>query len=176
MSRGKIIFIACVVLIGIAAALALREYLLLKRIQKTFKAATLPPDKKEGGTVVIPAADVAKMVYAVKRGETSVSARARFGAFKKAVEARPEVLRDWGTLGWKILEDTPALCIRHLGAETPFKPLGVVQGECITHIDGETVNQPMRNLGIWLTLGARSSIRIDTLRGGRKITYHLVKG
>jgi hypothetical protein len=176
MSRGKIIFISSAVLIGIAATLALREYLLLKRIQETFKQAAPSAGDKQTTAVAPPVAEATRMVYAVKRTESSVNARARFAAFKKAIEARPEILRTWGTLGWKILDDIPALCVRSLGHETPFKPLGVIQGECITHIDGETVNQPMRNLGIWLTLGARSSIRIDTLRHGRKISYHLAKG
>lgn len=174
MSRGKIIFIAAAGLLGIAAVLALREYLMLKRIQETFRQP--PPTKEATASEPALAAEAPKMVYAVKRAGATITARARFGAFKKAVEARPELLRTWGSLGWKILEDTPALCIRHLGEDTPFKALGVVSGECITHIDGETVNQPMRNLGIWLTLGARSSIRIDTLRGGQKISYNLVKG
>ena len=174
MSRGRIIFITASLLLTVAAVLALREYLMLKRIQEVFRQ---PPAAKEAPASEMPVVTEApKMVYGVKRSGDIISARARFGAFKKAVEARPELLRAWGSLGWKILDDTPALCIRHLGEETPFKALGVVSGECITHIDGETVNQPMRNLGIWLTLGARSGIRIDTLRAGRKISYHLVKG
>ncbi len=176
MSRGKIIFIASVILIAVAAMLALREYLMLKRIQDTFRMPAATAETRNPATAASAPAEPVKMVYGVKRSGDSVSARARFSAFKKAVETRPEVLRTWGSLGWKILEDIPALCIRHLGDEAPFRTLGVVQGECITHIDGETVNQPMRNLGIWLTLGARSSIRIDTLRDGRKISYHLTKG
>lgn len=179
MSRGRIIFITSVILLGIAAALAFREYLLLKRIQDTLKAtASVKP--AAGGTQTqsetVVAQPPAPIVYAVKRSGDSVTGRARFAAFKKAVEANPEILRAWGSLGWKVLDDTPALCIRNLGENTPFKPLGVTGGECITHIDGETVNQPMRNLSIWVTLSARSSIRIDTLRSGRKISYHLIKG
>jgi hypothetical protein len=177
MSRSRILFITCLILIAVAAALALREYLLLKRIQETL---TMPPvgetrDAAAPSLLPPPAANT-KMVYAVKRAGNHIEARARFGVFKKAIESHPEILRAWGSLGWKILEDIPALCIRNLGETTPFSPLGVTSGECITHIDGETVNQPMRNLGIWLTLGSRSSIRIETLRGGRKLSYHLVKG
>ncbi|HRP69792.1 MAG TPA: hypothetical protein PLY93_09710, partial [Turneriella sp.] len=84
-------------------------------------------------------------------------------------------LRAWGKLGWKVLGDIPALCIRRLADETPFSVLGVLEGECITHIDGETVNQPTRNFGIWLTLSSRKTLDIDTLRLGRKMSYHLTK-
>lgn len=176
-SLPRVLFITFALLLGVAAIVAIREYLLLRNIQQVMEKSASPapvaPDSEK------PAIEPVKVpfVTAVKRraGGSLVSARVDFAAFKKAVEKNPAVLSAWGTLRWKVLEDIPALCVRNLGADTPLAPLGVRSGDCITQLDGETVNQPMRNLGIWLTLGSRSTLTVETLRDGEKITYTLSK-
>ena len=175
-SLPRVLFITFSLLLAVAAVVAIREYLLLRNIQQVMNTSASP------APAVTPAQKAAAepartpFVTAVKRREGGrVSARVDFAAFKKAVEKNPAVLAGWGTLRWKVLEDIPALFVRNLGADTPLTPLGVRSGDCITHLDGETVNQPLRNLGIWLTLGSRSTLKVETLRDGEKITYILSK-
>lgn len=174
-SLPRVLFITFSLLLAVAAVVAIREYLLLRNIQHVMNtsAASVP----ENTTKVIPTTEPPKtqFVSAVKRrdGGSRISARVDFAAFKKAIEKDPAVLSAWGTLRWKVLEDTPALCVRNLGRDTPLAPLGVQSGDCITQLDGETINQPMRNLGIWLTLGSRSVLTIETLRDEKKIIYTL---
>ncbi|GAB4439567.1 MAG: hypothetical protein OHK0011_22140 [Turneriella sp.] len=173
----KIFAIVALILLGVFAGVLLREYLMLKKIQATLRPSpsqtnSEPPREKPAEAVA-----EAPLVSAVTRSADGsvVRARADFSVFKKKVEARPELLRQWGRVGWKIVGDVPALCVHHVADEAPFRPLGVKDGDCITHIDGESINQPMRNLGIWLTLPARSRLKIDTLRDGRRISYELVR-
>lgn len=176
-SLPRVLFITFSLLLAVAAVVAMREYLLLRNIQQVMNtsASSVPAVTPEQKTTAEPPRT--PFVTAVKRrdGGSRVSARVDFAAFKKAVEKNPAVLAGWGTLRWKVLEDIPALCVRNLGADTPLTPLGVRSGDCITHLDGETVNQPLRNLGIWLTLGSRKSLLVETLRDGEKITYILSK-
>lgn len=176
-SLPRVLFITLALLLGVAAAIAIREYLLLRNIQQVMNtsASPAPAITPEPKTTAEPPRT--PFVTAVKRreGGSRISARVDFSAFKKAVEKNPAALASWGTLRWKVLEDIPALCVRNLGADTPLTPLGVRSGDCITHLDGETVNQPLRNLGIWLTLGSRHSLTIETLRDGKQITYTLSK-
>lgn len=175
----KIIAVTALLLLAVSAGVLLREYLMFRKIQATLRrpagAATrepLPPP-----TAAATTAPEAPLVSAVSRSADAslVRARANFSAFKARVEAHPELLRQWGSVGWKILEDIPALCVRSVSAQSPFAALGVMGGDCITHIDGESINQPARNMGIWLTLAARSRLKIDTLRNGKRISYELVR-
>jgi hypothetical protein len=173
----RIITIAALLLLAVAAGVLLREYLMLKKIQATLRQpadATTPASPPVGTAKT---SREAPLVSAVSRSVDGslVRARANFSDFKKQVEAHPELLQQWGRLVWKIVEDMPALCIRNLSEEAPFRLLGVKSGDCITHLDGESINQPMRNMAIWLTLPARSRLRIDTLRNGKQISYELVR-
>jgi hypothetical protein len=173
----RIITIAALLLLAVAAGVLLREYLMLKKIQATLRqpANTINRESPPAGTPKTP--PEAPLVSAVSRSADGslVRARANFSLFKKKVEAQPEILQQWGRLVWKIVEDMPALCVRSVTDEAPFRLLGVKSGDCITHLDGESINQPMRNMGIWLTLPARSRLRIDTLRNGKRISYELVR-
>ncbi|MFO1470714.1 MAG: PDZ domain-containing protein [Turneriella sp.] len=174
-SLPRALWITFTLLLAVAAIIAMREYLLLRNIQQVMNTSTTPTAAPPSGEkTVIEPAKIA-FVTSVKRSGNGVSARVDFAAFKKAVEKDPAILASWGTLRWKVLEDTPALCVRNLGAGTPLAPLGVRSGDCITKLDGETINQPMRNLGIWLTLAQRSTLRVETLRDGETITYSLSK-
>jgi hypothetical protein len=168
----KIVLVAAGIITLIAGAVLMREYLLLRRIQATILSGTKQNSQQ---SLAAPSPATWHYVQQVRFSEGRVEAMARFAAFKKTIEANPRLLAGWGTLGWKVLGDIPALCIRSLAASTPFAPLGVTNGECITHIDGETINQPLRNLAIWMTLSSRSNLRIDTLRAGKRISYHLVR-
>lgn len=167
------------VILAIAGAVALREYLLLKKIQATF----MKPPGKVGHDAAEKPAIAAQKLRLVENIRISsdgqrVSASVRFAAFKHMVEQNPEILRAWGRLVWKVLPtgamgDTAALCFKALSPTAPMAPLGAEVGECIVSLDGESVNQPMRNLGIWMTLGSREHVDIETRRGGKKITYRL---
>ena len=176
-SLPRVLFITLCLLLGVASVIAIREYLLLRSIQQVMNTSASPAPAATAEPKATAEPPKSPLVTAVKRreGGSRVSARVDFAAFKKAVEKNPAILASWGTLRWKVLDDIPALCVRNLGAETPLTPLGVKSGDCITHLDGETVNQPMRNLGIWLTLGSRSTLTVETLRDGEKITYSLSK-
>ncbi len=175
----KILSFAVLLLLAICAAILLREYLMLKKIQATLQQTPSqtrnePPRTAPAATEAIPDSP---LVSAISRSADGglVRARANFSAFKKKVESHPELLQQWGRVGWKIVGDIPALCIRSVAEHAPFRPLGVRNGDCITHIDGESINQPMRNMAIWLTLPARRRLKVDTLREGRRITYELVR-
>lgn len=172
--RFRYIFIAILVLLAIAGALALREYLLLKKIQATLMK---PPGKAADSAVERPAVTPQKLRLVenirISGDGSHVSASVRFASFKHMVEQNPEILRAWGRLVWKVLGNTPALCFKALSPSAPMAPLGAEVGECIVTLDGETVNQPMRNLGIWMTLSSREQINIETRRSGRKISYRL---
>lgn len=175
-SLPRALWITFTLLLAVAAIIAIREYLLLRNIQQVMNTSTTPTTAAPGREKTIAEPAKTAFVTSVKRsGDGRVSARVDFAAFKKAVEKDPAILASWGTLRWKVLEDTPALCVRNLGAGTPLAPLGVRSGDCITKLDGETINQPMRNLGIWLTLAQRSSLSVETLRDGETITYSLSK-
>jgi hypothetical protein len=173
----KIIAIVALLLLAVFAGVLLRECMMLKKIQATLRQS--PSQAKNEPQREAPAETVpeAPLVSGVSRSADGsvVRARANFSVFKKKVEARPELLRQWGHVVWKIVGDVPALCVRSIGDTAPFRPLGVKDGDCITHIDGESINQPMRNMGIWLTLPARSRLKVDTLRDGRRISYELVR-
>lgn len=189
--KFKWIFISILALLAIAAAVALREYMLLKKIQATLMK---PPGKANDQAAERPAIPPQKLrlVENIRISEdgSRVSANVRFSLFKNLVEQNPEILRTWGRLAWKVLpasaihgsrgpspsvalEDVPALCFKALSPSAPMAPLGAEVGECIINLDGETVNQPMRNLGIWMTLGSREHVDIETRRAGRKIAYRL---
>lgn len=159
-------------LLAIAGALALREYLLLKKIQATLMK---PPGKTTESAAEKPAPTPQKLHLVenirISADGSRVEAGVRLSAFKQLVEKNPEILRAWGRLAWKVLKNTPALCFKALSPNAPMAPLGAEVGECIVTLDGETVNQPMRNLGIWMTLGSRERVDIETLRGNRKISY-----
>jgi hypothetical protein len=176
-SLPRMLFITFSLLLAVAAVVTIREYLLLRNIQQVMNTSTSPAPAATPEQKATAEPPRTPFVTSVKRreGGSRVSARVDFAAFKRAVEKNPAVLATWGTLRWKVLEDIPALCVRNLGADTPLTPLGVKSGDCITQLDGETVNQPMRNLGIWLTLGSRSTLTVETLRDGEKITYILSK-
>jgi hypothetical protein len=169
------IFISILVLLAIAGGVALREYLLLKKIQATL----MKPPEKAGGKAAEKPATMPPKLRLVENIRISgegqrVSASVRFSAFKQLVEENPDILRAWGRLAWKVLGgDTPALCFKALSPNAPMAPLGAEVGECIVTLDGETVNQPMRNLGIWMTLGSRERVDIETRRAGKKISYRL---
>lgn len=173
----KIFAFALLLLMAVSAGVLLREYMMLKKIQATLRQTPSQAKDVPQGETPAEAVPETPLVYAVSRSADGslVRARANFSVFKKKVEARPELLRQWGRVGWKIVGDVPALCVRHVADDAPFRPLGVKDGDCITHIDGETVNQPVRNMGIWLTLPARSRLKIDTLREGKRISYELVR-
>ncbi|MCX7634029.1 MAG: hypothetical protein N2Z22_11925 [Turneriella sp.] len=181
MRRKKILFAVVALLLLIPALLFLREYLLLRRLhsawQNTPKASSdstkiepLQNEKKQRP----PAKAKALVSQVVRSGDGSyVTAKADLAGFKTAIEENPELLSRWGSAHWKILGDIPALCLRQLAADAPARLLGVEPGDCITHIDGETVNQPQRNMLIWMGLPLRRRIVIETLRHGKKITYDL---
>lgn len=172
----KILTLTALLLIAVMGGVLLREYLMLRRIQATLKSAgNVLPGQKDTKEEVNPPAIRQPLVAQVSRSAdgSRVKARVGFAAFKRLVESHPELISRWGRVGWKVLDDIPGLCLRSLAADAPFRILGVEAGDCITHIDGETVNQPMRNMGIWLTLGARSRLIVDTLRGDRRISYEL---
>lgn len=173
--RGFVVFFS--LLLAVSGIVAIREYLLLKNIEQVLLTSAPPLTAEKSNTRPITESQKTRIVTGVARRDAGsrIVARVNFVAFKKTVEKNPAVLSTWGSLRWKVLEDIPALCIRNLGADTPLTPLGVQSGDCITHLDGETVNQPMRNLGIWLTLGSRASLTIETLRGTQKISYILTK-
>ncbi|AFM14750.1 hypothetical protein [Turneriella parva] len=175
----KPLAITVALLLAIAAAVLVREYLVLRSLAASFAAAkndTLTtPDS--GRTEKAPAAqgENVALISQVKTsaGGNRVDARVSFKAFKRLVEANPKLAQSWGRIGWKVLGDVPALCLRIVAPGTAFTKLGVQSGDCITHFDGETVNQPLRNLGIWLTLGSRKALKVDTVRAGQRISYHL---
>lgn len=173
----RIITIAALLLLAVSAGVLLREYLMLKKIQATLRQSPSQIKNEPEQNTPAEAVPEAPLVSAVSRSADGryIRARANFSVFKKKVEAHPEILRQWGRVGWKIVGDVPALCVRSVGETAPFRPLGVKDGDCITHIDGESINQPMRNMGIWLTLPARSRLKIDTLRDGKRISYELVR-
>ena len=165
----------------VAGGLLLREYLMLRQLAKSL---TAPPPSREAPAqsmkpgeqgYVTRAATTTNIVMQVRRSATGnqVAARVSFRAFKRLIESNPQIAHTWGRVGWKILGDTPALCLRQLTTGTPLTALGVQSGDCITHLDGETVNQPLRNLGIWLGLGTRKMLSVDTLRQGKRISYTL---
>jgi C-terminal processing protease CtpA/Prc len=162
----------------ITGAVLVREYLLLRRLADSF---ALPKSSSRAGGITDEekpaeqAVRTAPLVQQVKRSATGnrVDARVSFKAFKRLVETNPRQAHTWGQIGWKVLGDVPALCLRSVSPGTVFTTLGVQSGDCITHLDGETVNQPLRNLGIWVTLGSRKQLTVDTLREGRRITYNL---
>lgn len=170
---GRVLLISLLILFAVAVMVAVREYLLLRSIERAL--VNTPEPAKPGAEKQSPAPEKPRYVQSVRREADGAVIRARvnFAAFKRAVEANPAQLSAWGSVGWKVLDDTPALCLKRLASESPFTPLGVQKGDCITHLDGETVNQPMRNLGIWLTLGSRKALTVDTLRDGEKIRYYL---
>ncbi len=171
--------VTVVILLVVGAAVLVREYVMLRRLSETFSSAKTDAVAEKAGAekekIESAAVPAISLVYEVKtsaRGNR-VDARVSFKAFKRIVEANPRLVHSWGRIGWKVLGDVPALCLRSLAAGTAFAKLGVQSGDCITHFDGETVNQPLRNLGIWLTLGSRRHLRVDTLRAGQRITYNL---
>lgn len=173
--KFKWIFTSILVLLAIAGGVALREYLLLKKIQATLmKPSGKAVDSAIEKPIVTP--QKLRLVENIRiSGDGSrVSASVRFASFKHMVEQNPEILRIWGRLAWKVLGgDTPALCFKALSSNAPMAPLGTEVGECIVTLDGETVNQPMRNLGIWMTLGSRERVDIETRRGSKTISYRL---
>ncbi|MBV6493108.1 MAG: hypothetical protein LDLANPLL_01123 [Turneriella sp.] len=180
----KAVLAVIAILLITAAFLFLKEYFLLKKIESVLKDAssgnTAQAQTKNQENLEENLSSIKKeiplFVYGVKQNGNTISARVHFAKFKSTVERSPEILRSWGHLGWKVLEDIPALCIKNLGERTPFSPLGVRPGECIIEINGETINQPMRNLGIWLTLQNRKNLHIVTLRAGKRVEYFLRKG
>lgn len=175
----KPLAITVLVLLAVGGAVLLREYILLRKLAESFAlpnggnapAGGARADEKPGAQ----ATQAPALVLQVKRSASGdrVDARVAFKTFKRLVEANPKLVHTWGRIGWKVLGDIPALCLRSVAPETAFTKLGVQSGDCVTHIDGETVNQPLRNLGIWVTLGSRQRLTIDTLRHGRRISYHL---
>ena len=173
----KVITVTALLLLAVSAGVLLRQYLLLRKIQATLRLPAGAETREPPPTAAATTAPDAPLVSAVSRSADGslVRARANFSAFKKRVEAHPELLRQWGRVGWKIVGDVPALCVHSVADEAPFLPLGVQGGDCITHIDGESINQPVRNMGIWLSLSARSRLKIDTLRNGKRISYELVR-
>ncbi len=165
----------------VAGGLLLREYLLLRQLAKSFTIA-VPPAITPGQTAPTAAqgarsdtVPAPRIVLQVRHSQTGnhVHARVSFRAFKRLVESNPQIAQTWGRVGWKILGDTPALCLRNLSGGTPLTALGVRSGDCITHLDGETINQPLRNLGIWMGLGSRKQLSVDTLRQGQRLSYTL---
>ncbi len=171
--------VTIVILLVVGAAVLVREYLMLRRLSETFSSAKAETTSEKQGAekdkVATAPAQATPLVYQVKKSAdgSRIDARVSFKAFKRMVEANPRLVHSWGRIGWKVLGDVPALCLRSLAADTAFTKLGVQGGDCITHFDGETVNQPLRNLGIWLTLGSRRQLKVDTLRAGQRITYNL---
>lgn len=164
-------------LLAVAAGVLLREYLSLRRIQATLRQSVEPNAAQTQPTAAPGPGYGDRFLTAVARSADGglVRANANFAAFRRTVESKPELLQQWGRLGWKIVGDLPALCVRKLAGQAPFRVLGVREGDCITHIDGESINQPVRNMGIWLTLSARSRLKIDTLRGAKRISYDLMR-
>lgn len=175
----KPLVITVALLLAVAAAVLVREYLLLRSLAASFAAAKndtpATPDSARLEKAPAAQAENAALVYQVKTsaGGNRVDARVSFKAFKRLVEANPRLVHTWGRIGWKVLGDVPALCLRSVAPGTAFTKLGVQSGDCITHFDGETVNQPLRNLGIWLTLASRKNLKVDTVRAGQRISYHL---
>lgn len=165
--------VTAVALLLIAAAVFVREYLYLKKIRTALQNSTQTTQSAPTAREPVARSLEAPLVSQISRSGGVIRARADFAAFKKKVEANPELLQQWGSIYWKILDDIPALCIRALAESSPFRALGAQAGDCITHIDGETVNQPLRNMAIWMSLPARSQITIDTLRAAKKISYVL---
>jgi C-terminal processing protease CtpA/Prc len=173
----KMIAMVALLLIAVFAGVLLREYMMLKKIQASLRQMPAEAQKETHREKAAETLPEARLVLAVSRSADGslVRARANFSLFKKRVEAQPELLHKWGRVVWSITEDLPALCVRSLADDSPFRLLGVKSGDCITHIDGESINQPMRNMAIWLTLPARSRLKIDTLRDGKRISYELVR-
>lgn len=175
----KPLAITVVLLLSVGAALLVREYLLLRSLAASFAGAKndTPAIAETARADKTPAAqgENVALVYQVRTsaGGHRVDARVSFKAFKRLVEANPRLVHSWGRISWKVLGDVPALCLRSITPGTAFTKLGVQSGDCVTHFDGETVNQPLRNLGIWLTLASRKSLKIDTVRAGQRISYHL---
>lgn len=171
----------------------LREYVLLKRIESVLRA---PLYMKADSSASAPPKPI-KLVQNLEMSDdgTKITARVRFAAFKQMVESNPEIITAWGRFGWKVLPaaaipvdspestgsrgpspsmalgDIPALCIRRLGADNPLAALKAEAGDCVTHIDGESVNQPMRNLAIWVGLARREVIHVVVLRHGKRVAY-----
>ncbi|MFO1525582.1 MAG: hypothetical protein U1F16_06375 [Turneriella sp.] len=176
---AKVALITIAILLAIGAMVLIKEYLLLKKIERAMKSPSPAQAEAKSGTDSAESAEPRRQAFVTKvtrqSGGDQVTAYVNFAAFRRTVEAQPEAISRWGSLRWKVLEDTPALCIRNLAQTTPFSALGVAAGDCITHLDGESINQPMRNLGIWLSLARRERLTVDTLRGDRKISYTLLK-
>lgn len=164
---------ALVALLLVAGLLALREYLLLRNLKKVISSppisSTTPLAAERQSETQIP------LVSNIRRtaGGAVIHAQVDFPAVRRMVEKSPAVVNTWGTVAWKVVNDTPALCLRKIPAESPLRQLSAKPGDCIIELDGQTVNQPMRNLGIWLTLPARKELRIKTWRGNSEISYIL---
>jgi hypothetical protein len=165
----------------VAGGLVLREYLMLRKLAKSLTGLSVTQETPVQNMKLDergPSADAAptpKIVLQVKHSTdgSQVTARVSFRAFKRLIELNPQIAHTWGRVGWKILGDTPALCLRQLTRNTPLTALGVQSGDCITHLDDETINQPLRNLGIWLGLGNRRYLSVETLRQGKRLSYKL---
>lgn len=173
----RTLLIICLALILFAGGVVvLREYATLRKIENVIRDVQ---NEKKTATDVNPSGEkipVIPLVVSVEHTSGgAITARVNFSAFKNLIEANPAILARWGTLRWKVLGDIPALCIKHLASGNPFMKLGAQEGDCITTIDGETINQPVRNLGIWMSLGARKRLLVETLRDGEIIRYNLVR-
>jgi hypothetical protein len=173
----KPLLLTTLFILAVAGALVLREYILLRRLKAvlTYNGIEKPDQRAPSIQAVSPPqSSIVRDVHFYANGN-EIRARVNFAEFKRFVEANAASVRGWGKVIWKVLDDTPALCLKSLATDTPLRPLAVRSGDCITMLDGETINQPLRNLGIWLSLSARSNLKITTLRKGREITYHLTR-
>jgi len=172
------LIVSLVLILFAGGVVVLREYATLKKIENVIRDVQnekkAPIESKQSAdksptVTLVTAVDVDAGAGGV------ITARVNFSAFKNLIERNPAILARWGTLRWKVLDDIPALCIKRLAAVNPFTQLGAQEGDCITKLDGETINQPMRNLGIWMSLGARGRLTVETLRDGEPIRYNLVR-
>lgn len=159
-----------------AAIIFWREYKMLKRIETTLQGrnTTEKENIPSEDTPVQAAPQLVKNVV-FSRNRDRIQAKVNFRAFKSWVENEPEILRAWGRGHWKVLGDTAAFCLKRVSDNAPLKALGVKSGDCIVELDGESVNQPMRNMGIWMSLAQRKSLEIVALRSRQRITYTLTR-
>lgn len=162
--------------VGVSGILLWREYRMLKRIETTLQAKN-PTGQENKPPDEAPAKNVPLLVKNVvfSQNRERVQARVNFRAFKSWVENEPEILRVWGQAHWKILGDTAAFCLKRVSNNAPLKALGVKSGDCIIELNGETVNQPMRNMAVWMSLAQRKNLEIVALRNRQRITYTLTR-
>jgi len=165
----KALLTTFVILILVGAGVFVREYLLLKRIESALRS----PVKSDSQTTAAPKPIKLVHSFQVADDKSSATARVRFAAFKDMIEHNPQILAAWGRFNWRVIGDTPALCIKSLAPKSPLTEIGAEVGDCVTHLDGETVNQPMRNLAIWVGLHRRDHLSVILLRHGKRIRYEL---